>query len=66
MELVMPWRRLLVTTCRIVKKLLLGARGRFGNMATYGNIENRKVPNELEDLNGDFPGKKYEISTCFL
>ena len=30
-----------------VKKLLLEARGRFDNKVTYGNMENRKVPNEL-------------------
>lgn len=30
-------------------------------MVTCGSMGNRKVPNELEDLAGEFPGRK-----CYL
>lgn len=53
-------------TFRTVKKLLLEARGSFENKVTYGNVENRKVPNELEDLVGEFIDRKSKVSTGVL
>lgn len=53
-------------TFRTVKKLLLEARGRFENKVTYGNVENRKVSNELEDLVGEFIDRKSKVSTGVL
>ena len=57
---------MLEITFRTVKKLLLEARGRFENKVTYGNVENRKVSNELEDLVGEFIDRKSKVSTGVL
>lgn len=53
-------------TFKTVKKLLLEARQRFGSKVTCGNTENRKVPNEFEDLFGEFPGRKSKVSAGFF
>lgn len=53
-------------TFKTVKELLLEARQRFGSKVTCGNTENRKVPNEFEDLFGEFPGRKSKVSAGFF
>lgn len=35
-------------------------------MVIYDNMENRKIPNELEDLTGDLPNRNYKALTNFF